>query len=170
MMFMQCKVEDGTCYVYDIGYRLTGSLEYKLLKNAFCIDPLEMLIRFSLTGEMLDVQEPFDIDPCAMKPSYNVSCLCAPGTINRFEGIDRVRCIPGVIDVVPAYYPGSVITEQMKGLLAQIAIRVLGAVESKYSLYDTMKEIDQVLSIVSEDGSNLLLPGIEQSDIEGYVL
>ena len=31
MMFMQCKVEDGTCYVYDLVYRLTGSLEYKIL-------------------------------------------------------------------------------------------------------------------------------------------
>ena len=32
MMFMQCKVEDGVCVVYDIGFRLTGSLEYSMLE------------------------------------------------------------------------------------------------------------------------------------------
>lgn len=39
-------------WVYDIGYRLTGSLEYINLKEVCGYDPLDMLIRFALTGDM----------------------------------------------------------------------------------------------------------------------
>lgn len=170
MMFMQCKVEDGCCYVYDIGFRLTGSLEYKLFKNAYGIDPLEMLIHYSLTGEMTNTESRIDINPSRMKPSYNVSFLCSPGIIDRFDGLDSVRKLPGVLDVVPAYNSGQVITEQMKGLLAQIALRVLGSVESKEDLYNTMEHIWKMISIVSDSGANLLLPGIERRDVEGFVI
>ena len=52
MLFMQCKVEDGTCYVYDLGFRLTGSLEYKILERVCGYNPLEMMITFALTGKM----------------------------------------------------------------------------------------------------------------------
>ena len=52
MMFMQCKIEDGTCYVYDLGYRLTGSLEYKILERVCGYNPLEMMICHALTGKM----------------------------------------------------------------------------------------------------------------------
>ena len=63
MMFMQCKVEDDTCIVYDIGYRLTGSLEYKILKEVCDFDPLEMLIYFSVTGKMAPESIASRVDP-----------------------------------------------------------------------------------------------------------
>lgn len=52
MMFMQCKIVDGECIVYDIGFRLTGSLEYINLKEMCGFDPLDMMIEFALTGSM----------------------------------------------------------------------------------------------------------------------
>ena len=38
--------------------------------------------------------------------------------------------MPKVEDVVVAHIPGETITEKMKGLLAQITVRVLGSVEN----------------------------------------
>src|SRR5699024_1171288 len=35
MVFMQCIVQGGECVVYDIGYRLTGTLEYKLMEATY---------------------------------------------------------------------------------------------------------------------------------------
>src|SRR5699024_1303127 len=52
MVFMQCLIKDDECIVYDIGYRLTGTLEYKLMNAIDSYDPLEMFIRFALTGQM----------------------------------------------------------------------------------------------------------------------
>lgn len=170
MMFMQCKVEDGTCYVYDLGYRLTGSLEYKILERVCGYNPLEMMICHALTGKMGEESIADRTVPEFKTPAFNVSCLCAPGTIEKIEGIDEVKVMPEVEDVVIAHTPGETITEQMKGLLAQITVRVLGSVENKEQLLPTMQKIDNTIHIVGSEGEELLLPGIEYDDINGFVM
>ena len=170
MMFMQCKVEDGRCYVYDLGYRLTGSLEYKILERVCGYNPLEMMIHFALTGKMGEESIADKAVPEFKTPAFNVSCLCAPGTIQSITGIDRVKEMPEVEDVVIAHAPGETITEQMRGLLAQITVRVLGSVASKENLLPTMQRVDDTIHIIGENGEQLLLPGIEYGDIDGYII
>ena len=170
MMFMQCKVEDGTCYVYDLGFRLTGSLEYKILKRICGYDPLEMMIEFALTGKMGEEIIADMAIPEFKTPAFNVSCLCAPGIIKEITGIEEVKTMPEVEDVVIAHTPGETITLQMKGLLAQITVRVLGSVENKVQLLPIMQKIDNTIHIIGNDDEELLLPGIEYNDIEGYVI
>ena len=170
MMFMQCKVEDGRCYVYDLGYRLTGSLEYKILERVCGYNPLEMMIRFALTGEMGEESIVDKAIPEFKTPAFNVSCLCAPGTIKEITGIDEVKRMPEVNGVVVAHAPGETITEQMRGLLAQITVRVLGSVPAKEDLLPTMQRIDDTIHIIGTNGEQLLLPGVELSDIEGFVI
>lgn len=170
MMFMQCKVEDGRCYVYDLGYRLTGSLEYKILERVCGYNPLEMVIRFALTGSMGEVSIAGKAIPEFKTPAFNVSCLCAPGTIKEITGIDEVKKMSEVKSVVVAHAPGETITEQMRGLLAQITVRVLGSVSAKKDLLPTMQHIDDTIHIIGSNGEQLLLPGVELSDIEGYVI
>lgn len=169
MMFMQCKVENGTCYVYDIGYRLTGSLEYKILERVCGYNPLEMMICHALTGRMGEASIVGKAVPEFKTPAFNVSCLCAPGTIKEITGIDEVKAFPEVEDVVIAHAPGETITEQMRGLLAQITVRVLGSVDSKERLLSTMQKINDNIHIIGTEGEELMLPGIEHSDIEGFV-
>ena len=170
MMFMQCKVEDGRCYVYDLGYRLTGSLEYKILERVCGYNPLEMMIRFALTGRMGEESIAGKAIPEFKTPAFNVSCLCAPGTIKEITGLEDVKRMPEVEDVVVAHAPGETITEQMRGLLAQITVRVLGSVPAKTDLLITMQRIDDTIHILGKNGEQLLLPGIEYGDIEGYVI
>jgi len=170
MVFMQCKVENGTCYVYDIGYRLTGSLEYKILERVCGYNPLEMMICHALTGKMGEDSIAERAVPEFKTPAFNVSCLCAPGTITKIEGIDAVKAMPEVEDVVIAHTPGETITEQMKGLLAQITVRVLGSVANKEQLLPTMQNIDNTIHIVGSNGEELLLPGVEYEDINGFVM
>ena len=170
MMFMQCKVEDGTCYVYDIGYRLTGSMEYKILEVVSGYNPLKMLINFALTGKMTDEDISKKVNPATMTPCYNVSCLCAPGTIAAINGCDILMQEEGVIDSILTHFPGETITEEMRGLLTQITVRVLGSVNNQEELFSTMKHIGETIQIISTNNRQLLLPGIQQEDIEGMVL
>lgn len=169
MMFMQCKVENGTCYLYDLGFRPTGSLEYKILNRVCGYDPLEMMILFALTGKMGEESIVDKVKPMFATPAFNVSCLCAPGTIKEIQGVEEVKGFPEVEDVVIAHYPGDTITEQMKGLLAQITIRVLGSVRKKEDLLPVMQRINGTIHVISEEGMELLLPGIECRDINGYI-
>ncbi len=170
MMFMQCKVEGGTCYVYDLGFRLTGSLEYKILERVCGYNPLEMMICFALTGKMGEESIAEKAIPEFKTPAFNVSCLCAPGTIKAISGVNEVKQMPEVEDAVLAHTPGETITEQMRGLLAQITVRVLGSVPTKEDLLPVMQRIDNTVHIIGKNGEDLMLPGIEYSDIEGYVL
>ena len=170
MMFMQCKVVNGTCVVYDIGYRLTGSLEYINLKAMCGYDPLDMLIRFALTGDMGEADIAKKADPyLAGKYSYNVSLLCKPGKIAKIVGLDEIRAIPGVLDVVVAHPEGDTITEAMKGRLAQITVRILGRADTLDDMKREMFAIQRAAHVISENGEEMLLSGLEESDFEGTV-
>ncbi|MDD6184491.1 MAG: ATP-grasp domain-containing protein [Bacteroidales bacterium] len=169
MMFMQCKVEDGTCYLYDLGFRTTGSLEYKLLNRVCGYDPLEMMICFALTGKMGEESIASKAKPEFDRFAFNVSCLCAPGTIKKITGIEEVKAMREVEDVVMAHYQGETITEQMRGLLSQISIRVLGTVEAKDLLFPVMQKISETIHIYGDDKKELLLSGVEYDDVYGFV-
>ena len=54
--------------------------------------------------------------------------------------------------------------------LTQITVRVLGSVKNQDELFSTMKHIGETIQIISTDNRQLLLPGIQQEDIEGMVL
>ena len=58
----------------------------------------------------------------------------------------------------------------MRGLLAQISVRVFGTVERKERLYQAMSGIEDTIHIISTEGTLMNLPGIEEKDIEGFVL
>lgn len=166
MMFMQCKVEDNKCVVYDIGYRLTGSLEYKVLSRLCGYDPMNMMINFALTGSMgvdnlNDIVDPFFVG----KYAFNVSILARPGKIHRITGRDEVKTVPGVIDVVTAHEEGEMITDSMVGLLSQITIRILGVADSVEETYALMKKVYDMLDIYDEEGNSMKLPGIEYNDL-----
>ena len=170
MMFMQCKVNDGTCEVYDVGYRLTGSLEYYNIKDICGYDPLELMISFALTGHMGEEEIGHKADPSfGGRYGFNVSCLSASGTIQALAGRHAVSELLEVIAVVTDHDTGETITESMKGLLSQITVRILGTVQRAEDLYDVMHKIEQMIHIISADGRELRLPGIEPSDIKGYV-
>ena len=77
--------------------------------------------------------------------------------------------MPEVEDVVLAHTAGETIAEHTRGLLSQIAIRVLGVVPSKNDLLSVMTRIEDIINIIGIDGEPLLLPGIEHDDIEGYI-
>ena len=77
--------------------------------------------------------------------------------------------MPEVCDVCIEHYPGETISEDMRGLLAQITVRVLGVVENEKYLFSTMHNIENMIDIVSTDHIRLNLPGIEQQDIAGNV-
>lgn len=170
MMFMQCKKVDGECWVYDIGYRLTGSLEYINLKEMCGYDPLDMLIRFALTGDMGEPDIAKKADPYfGGKYTYNVSLLCKPGKIAKITGLEEIEKLPGVIKVVVAHPEGDEITQKMKGLLAQITVRILGRADSIDDMKKEMLEIQRIAHVISETGEEMILPGMEESDYAGTV-
>lgn len=171
MMFMQCIVKDGLPYVYDIGYRLTGSLEHILLLDVAGYSTMDMLLRFAVTGSMTNDREiAAKIEAGLREPCYNVSCLMSPGTIDHFEGFDDLDLNNTVLDYVKAHVEGETLPLEAKGELRQIALRVLGKVDHSCELVEAMLEVQNSVRIVSPEGEDLMLPGFDPSDLSRDLL
>ena len=171
MLYMQCKVVDNVCIVYDIGYRLTGALEYKNINDVCGYNPMDMLIHFAITGNMGEPELAKKVDPTFNgRYGFNVSTVIAPCTIGDIQGVDVVKSFPGVIDSVIDHYPGTTISEDLRGHLTQLTVRTLGTVNTEEELYPMMKKIENSISVFSTEGIKMNLPGIETEDIQGYVL
>ena len=170
MMFMQCKVVDGVCMVFDIGNRTTGSMEYTIFDRLCGFDPMDMLIRFSLTGSMGEPDMEHKADPyLGGKHAYNVSLLCKPGTVAEIRGLEQIRSLPGVLYTYVSHPVGDTITEAMKGRLAQITVRVLGVADTVTEMEARMLEIQRLAHVISDTGEEMILPGIEPSDFVGRI-
>jgi biotin carboxylase len=169
IMFMQCKVEGNECIVYDIGYRLTGTQEYKNIAATCGYDPMQMMIYFALTGKMAEKSVENLINPNLGKYTYNVSFLTKPGEISKITGIEELKDIPGYIDAVVAHYPGEIITENMRGLLAQISLRVFGTATNKKQLWQRIHQVQSTVKIISTQGEDMVLPGYDYEDIDGFI-
>lgn len=171
MMFMQCIISNGRCIVYDIGYRLTGSLEYKLLENICGYSPLKMMIHYALTGNTDNYDLHRLVDPMLCgRYAFNVSLLSKPGKIAKMIGADKILKMDGIIDAVFDHEEGETIPESYKGTLAQIVLRVFGSADSIEDMYTLMKKVHDNFKIISPNGENLLLSGIEKTDLGDDVL
>ena len=157
-MFFQFFMDDGIPKVYDIGYRLTGTLESKIVDAICGFDPMERMIEFALSGSMGDnVGE--KINPHFGKEyGWNVSFLIAPGTIAKIEGLDKILSYPSVIDAVLNHSVGDTIEEGQKGNLTQIVLRVLGRSNSLEQMNQDMQSVYGCLSVKSTENHEMLLP------------
>ncbi|GAB2538044.1 ATP-binding protein [Gracilibacillus alcaliphilus] len=167
MVFMQCLVEDGECLVYDIGYRLTGTLEYKLFDQMAEYNTLEMLIHFAITGKMSDYSIKEKIESQWKEYACNVSFLVKPGKIRTIKGVDKILSIPGVLDAVFAHKEGSEIPLNAKGTLKQILLRVFATSPSQEKLEEILNNIYEQLEVVSTDDEQMLLAGFDTTELRG---
>lgn len=170
MIFMQCLVQDEECIVYDIGYRLTGTLEYKLMNEIYGYDPLEMFIRFALTGNMSDQRLDNVITPIWKKYACNVSFLMKPGTVKEINGIEEIKELPGVIDTVIAHDVGDTLPAEAKGMLRQIILRVFATATSQEQLEEILNKVYSTLQVISTEGENMLLEGFNTDELKGELL
>lgn len=170
MMFMQCKVENDVVIVYDIGFRLTASLEYRIFDECCDYNPMEMMIRFALTGEMAKYDIKEKINPYLGSYAYNISFLAEPGKIAKVQGIEDVRKISGVAGAVIAHYPGEIISKEMEGLLAQITVRVVGKADNEKDLLEKIDLIQNNIQITSSENKNMVLRKLNRCDYDNFIM
>lgn len=159
VIFIQSFVQDSDFYIYEMGYRLNGAQEFKIISEVNNINSLDMMISFSLTGKMSgwDV-ETFD-NPFFEKYCCKLSLLIKPGTIDSIEGIAQILEMPEVIDVKPMYEEGASITSI--GTLSQIVLRVFIVADSKQSLADVINRVYDSVQVLDVNGGNMLMSGFD---------
>lgn len=167
ILFAQSIVKGDNIYVYDIGYRITGSLEYKLFKELYGIDTLKMLIHYSLTGKMnfygYNIEEILSTN----RIGVNVTMLGKEGTVSKILGRDKIMEIPGIIDVTIKTVPGDKITKEMIGTLGQIVVRIFFTADNLEKALDIIDDVYSKIQILDENGENMILDVAKREEIIG---
>lgn len=165
LLFSQCVIENGIPKVYDLGLRLTGSLEYYMFEKMCGYNPMEMLIRFALTGSEGEVIKD-KVDPYLNgRYGWNISFLMKPGIITKIIGYEGIKRVPGVIDAVIAHEVGEEIKSNERGLLKQICCRVLGHSDTVDEMREAVNKVTSIYQVLDANGESLLLPVL---DIDKY--
>lgn len=164
MVFIQSFVENGSCVFYEIGYRLTGSLEYKIIEHACGFNPMEMMIQQAVSGS-----SNIDIEKLA-NPNFNchycnITFPAYPGTIGSIAGVNEILKMPNVIDMVLSYNEGDEIPKKALGTLAQVVARVFAYAATKQELKSVIDNIHHKFKVASVTGENLLLQSMNTNQI-----
>ena len=155
MVFIQTFNEKGNYIVYEMGYRLTGSLEQHLMEQQYGFNHLQAMIDYAV-GNEVDTSHAEILNPknCVMA---NLTLLLTMGTIKEYEGIEEVKNIPGVAHIHLSYEVGKTIDENTIGRLAQVGARVLITASNKCELLETMDRIKNTLKAISTEGNNMFI-------------
>ncbi len=171
MMFMQCSVQDGLPYVYDVGFRTTGSLEHHIQKAVAGYSTTDMLIHYAITGRMTDDPDiEKRIEQGLHAPCYNISWLMRPGTIDHFVGLEALDGDDSLICYHKAHVEGETLPPEALGQLRQIALRGLGATKRAEEIPDKVLKLQSLVDVVDPSSNSLLLQGMESTDFAGRIL
>lgn len=155
--FIQSFVTENEFIIYEMGYRLSGLLQYKIMKAINGLSQLEMQVNYALTGKMHDESIGDFINPFFNKWGFMVNFAVKPGLIGRINGIEGVRNMEQIIDVVVVHGVGANIDENTRGTLKQVAIKVYATARSKTEMLALMNKIFDQIQVYSTDNESMLL-------------
>ncbi len=155
LVLIQSLYEGGEFYIYEMGYRLSGEQHYQVVKRQTDINLLEMMIDFAI-GEDISQYDLSNFDDGFMRyPSCNLSVLLGPGTIREIKGLEAILELPSVISWVPTREIGDTIS--VTGSYSQMLGRFNIVCQTMEELNGTIREINKMLEVVSENGDDMVL-------------
>lgn len=163
---IQFFVEGNNFYAYDPGFRLQGAAPDIVINAINGFDHRKMLINFALTGSM-------GVEDLAEKNDYRFrgkrACtlwiLLKSGIINNIYGLKELRDDPSVIYIVQRFKEGDRVTESMLGNERQVLARIYVVTDSKKELLTKIGDIQTKLSVIDEDGNNMIFDFFDASSL-----
>lgn len=155
MVFMQCFVDKGEFIVYEMGYRLTGSIEHHLMESQYGFNHLKAIIDFAV-GNNVDISSLQKLNPkkCCMA---NVTMLMKKGEISCYKNIEKVNKIPGVVSYHISHMEGEEITDSNIGRLSQAGLRILMTASNRTELLEKMNEVKDTVHAIGIHGEELFI-------------
>lgn len=170
IMFAQCFLLDNNdIFVYDLGYRLTGTHEYKWFDRMYDLNTMKMLINQAITGKMYDnkskLLENMEKVKRKKKIAVNVTVLARKGIIKHIKGRDEILKLPYIIDMQMNKAEGNEITDKMIGTLAQITSRIFFVADNLEDIQTKLDEIYGLIDIIDENGNSMIVQNMDYNEI-----
>lgn len=148
------RTNDGNFVIYEMGYRLNGGSTYSLIDACAGYDQLKMLIHFSLTGKMLK-EEYIETIVHSKFHNYGINYVVSVSNdiIGSIEGLNELKSIEGIKNVVQVKYAGDRITG--KGGSSQVVAYVLFTIQSLEELKKILEQIKRTVVIKDINGKQM---------------
>ena len=157
VFFFQAIPDGEDIYVYEMGLRVSGGMIYNMTEAVGCNNVMKMLIYHSLTGKMCEKEDLKTIDPHFNgKQASTVALPLRLGTIAHVEGLEKIKGMPGVVDVTVYYSEGHECIQKHINTLDQLFARVIVISENENALFKTILGIRNNVKVIDENGQNMI--------------
>lgn len=152
--FLQMFVDEQSFYVYEMGFRLPGSQVYFFAEELYGESQLKMMVDYALNGNMDGHNGAALNNPHFARPCCNLYFLLKPGKIKSICGIDEIRQMQGVLNVIILKNEGDVI--EQSGSLKQVFMRMHIIADNKEKLAELIHNINKTVKVYSDKGDSML--------------
>ncbi|MGI6122416.1 MAG: hypothetical protein ACOYH0_09060 [Saccharofermentanales bacterium] len=120
------------------------------------INDMKMMIRYSLGGEFVAMEEIEQIDlGCNGKVGAQLMILLVEGTINGVEGLKAAMALPSVTDFIQYYEIGGAVKKEYIGTLQQHFGRFTMIADDVDQPFDTIRAIHKILVIYNTENARM---------------
>lgn len=159
---IQFFVDKNNFYAYDPGFRLQGEAPHLYLNKILGFDNRKMLINFALTSSDGEPELAKKNDPY-FKQKYGCTLwiLLKVGVIGDISGLDSIREIPNIFQIIQRLYKGDTVTKEMAGTERQVFARFYIVSETELEQAEVVLKIQERLQINNESGDNMILENFD---------
>lgn len=155
---IQFFAEGGQFYAYDPGFRLQGEAPHLYLNKINDFDNRKMLINFALTSSTQEPDLHVKNDPYFKgKLAGTVWVLLKEGEIGQIRGLDDVKQVPAIFQVIQRLYVGDIVSKEMIGTERQVFGRFYIVADSQDELIENIKFLQNTLKISNTNNEDMVL-------------
>jgi len=164
---IQFFVDGNEFYSYDPGFRLQGEAPHLYLNNINGFDNRKMLINFALTSSPQEPHLKTKNDPYFKgKFAGTLWVLLKVGEIGWIHGLDEIKQVPEIFQVIQRLYEGDKVSQEMIGTERQVFGRFYIIADSHEQLVDKIQFIQSTLKVSSTNNEDLVLEIFDLNKID----
>lgn len=155
LFFLQGYWEGDRITFYEMGCRLGGSY-YELERVCVGIDPIDMIVRFAITGKMANNFNTIPVDAGHYKNigvCVNYLLLEGEDTIDKITGVEEIKKMGSLVELEQRQFEGG----HYKSRIADWPVLSVFLVVDDYDqLIRDVNYMNSVFSVVNKEGKSLI--------------
>lgn len=153
-VFIQGFYDNGDFYLSEIGYRLNGGDTYKLVEQCSGVNIVELLLSYSLTGEVDEAKIKL-FNPFFKQKAFLVTVGLKNGKIGAIKGIEKILKHKKIRGVSQMHFVGDELDSP--GTNAQIFAYFMCVGEDAPTLKEAVSYVRSNLEVLDENGKDMLV-------------
>lgn len=155
VVMFQGFIDGENFYFYESGLRMGGEQFYVFAQPLNGISSLDLMIEFSVTGEMKSANAQELDNPKYAKSCVNYYITLKPGTIAEIRGLEEVEAMPQVLQNATFKKIGDTI--EASNNLDRVIYRLHVMDDTPEQLAQTLATISRTLRILDTEGNEMQL-------------